>query len=933
MQNRQIAAVLLLVLMYLSASAQTNTAGPCGMPGGLKSISGHNMFTEQQEEWLGEAAEKEIRSNFNVIDDPDNYLQKIADRLQAQLPPSNTHYRFVIIDSPELNSFGLVGGRIFIHRRMIAFTQNEDELATLLGHEMGHIVDHHAALRFSDYFRQMGVTSLGDRNDVLKHLKDFEDNARKIKHTNDEKREAEEQVIADRIAFYALVRAGYDPEKGIAFADRLLETKGKTGSFWSDFTGSTNPNAKRFREMLKSERPLAQNCIAKRPPEAGEFAAWQKTIIASTKSASLSKAELPGLMRKVALQSQLRSDLSGIQFSPDGKYFLAQDESSIFVASREPLANLFRIDAFDAHAARFSPDSRSVVFYDKELRVEKWDVASGTRTSIHQLAIPDCYQSELSPSGNYLGCIDEEFGLKLVDVETNTVLLERKKFYVFMNYFSWIRYYYALLAGEKLRIFDMKFSPDDHYFIAGHSDSFAAYDLKQRTEAKLPWRIHEVARMSFTFAGPDEFDGLRYVGVNDLRLVRLKFPSGEKLDEFKVQADGWLSSSQNRDALLMRPAAAYPVGIIDLNSKKITQAFKNPAFAVYGGIYAGEQNSGEVALFSTADNKMMGKLKLPESLLGTARTSVFSADGKWLAVSQGSRGSLWNLESGERRFLARGFNGALFENDQLITEFATDPPHPSRVFQFDLKGSSNKKLFDVPPGAFLHSRSWQWDSLLVTMHPENEKENLGKGHTILQVYDVHNNNVLWERRLHQGLPRVFYTPTAITMLIWDWGGIKEAAKDDESLSARLARLENKDTSYLLEAFEPKTGKLLGSVLVDTGKLSFRVSGGYTSGDKMFVTDETNHRTLIYSIKTGAQQGSLIGQPVAATTNGDRVLIQNEDGIADLYDTATLQSVEHLSFPARIVDADFAGDGSLYVLTADQNVYQLNVNGEQQRAAQ
>ena len=918
-----------------SASAQTNTSapGPCGMPGGLLSVSGHNMFTEQQEEWLGEVMDKKIRSKFNVIDDPDNYLQKIADRLQAQLPPSNTHYRFVIIDSPELNSFGLAGGYIYIHRRMIAFTQNEDELAELLGHEMGHMVDHHMALQVSDYFRQMGVTSLGDRADVLKHWKDFEDNARKIKRRHEEQREDEEQVIADRIGFYALVRAGYDPEKGIASDDRLFETKGKPASFWSEFFGTTTRNARRLRELLKTERPLARNCIAKRPPEVGEFAAWQKTIIASTKSATLAKADLPGLMRKVALQSQLRSDLFGIQFSPDGKYLLAQDQSSIFVASREPLANLFRIDAFDAHAARFSPDSHSVVFYDKELRVEKWDVASGQRTSIHELTIPECYQSELSPNGDYLGCIDEGFGLKLVEVATNTVLLERKQFYRFTNYFDWYIYYLARLSEENVRIFDMKFSPDDRYFIAGHFDSFVAYDLKQRTEAKLPWRIHELGRISFAFAGPDEFDGLQYVGVNDLRLVRLRFPSGEKLDEFKVQANGWLSSSQNRDALLMRPAAAYPVGIIDLNSKKITQAFKNSAFAVYGAVYAGEQNSGEVGLFSTADNQMIGKIKLPESLLGRARTSVFSSDGKWLAVSQGSRGSLWNLENGQRVFLARGFNGALFENDQLITEFGKDPPNPSRVFQFDLHGSSNKRLFDVPDGAFLHTRSWQWGNLLVTMHPENEKENLGKGRTILQVHDVHNNNVLWERRLHQGLPSLFYTPTAITMLIWDWGGIKEAAKEDESISARLARLENKDTSYLLEAFEPKTGKRLGSVLVDTGKLSFRVSAGYAAGDKMFVTDVTNHRTLIYSIKTGVQQGSLIGRPVAATPNGDRVLVQNESGTADLYDTATQQSAEHFSFSARIVDADFASDGSLYVLTADQSVYQLNVNKEQPRAAQ
>src|ERR1051325_417351 len=198
MNCNRLPILLLLWLLSFSAVAQTGTgaAGACSMPQGLKSVSGHNLFTEQQEDWLGEVMDKEIRSDFHVIDDPDNYLQKIADRLQAQLPPSSTHYRFVIIDSPELNSFGLVGGRIYIHRRMIAFAQNEDELATLLGHEMGHMVDHHVALRFSDYFRQMGVTSLDDRADTLKHWKDFEDSYRKIKHINDRKREDEEQVIA-----------------------------------------------------------------------------------------------------------------------------------------------------------------------------------------------------------------------------------------------------------------------------------------------------------------------------------------------------------------------------------------------------------------------------------------------------------------------------------------------------------------------------------------------------------------------------------------------------------------------------------------------------------------------------------------------------------------------------------------------------------------
>jgi outer membrane protein assembly factor BamB len=564
-----------------------------------------------------------------------------------------------------------------------------------------------------------------------------------------------------------------------------------------------------------------------------------------------------------------------------------------------------------------------VVFYDKELRVEKWDIAGGERTSVRALTIPDCFQAELSPSGAYLGCIDESFGFKLVDVATNTVLLDRKQFFTFRTFTDWYRYYLGRITGEKIRIFDMKFSPDEHYFLAGHSSAFIAYDLQQRAEVSVSWRVRELGKITFAFVAPDEVAGLRYDGFKDMKLVRVGFPSGDKIDEFKVQADGWLSSTGNRDALLMRPAAAYPVAIVDLKARQITQAFKTPAFAVFDKVYAGEQNSGEVGIFNTADSKMQGKLKLPESYLGGAQTSVFSADGKWLAVSEGSRGSLWKLENGDRVFLARGFDGALFENGQLITKFAKDPPNASRVFQFDLEGNTNKKLFDVTGGPFDNARSWQWGKLLVTLQPEKEKQEVGSGTTMLQIRDVHNNNLLWERKLHHGLPRLFYTPTAITMLIWDWGGIKEAAQGDEGLNTRLSRVENKDTSYLLQAFEPQTGKLLGSVLVDTGKLSFLVSGGYAAGDRMFVTDASNNRTLVYSLATGGQKGSVIGHAVTASANGDKLLVQNESGAADLYDTATLKSLVHFNFPARIVDADFAADGSLYVLTADQNVYQLN----------
>jgi len=49
----------------------------------------------------------------------------------------------------------------------------------------------------------------------------------------------------------------------------------------------------------------------------------------------------------------------------------------------------------------------------------------------------------------------------------------------------------------------------------------------------------------------------------------------------------------------------------------------------------------------------------------------------------------------------------------------------------------------------------------------------------------------------------------------------------------------------------------------------------------------------------------------------------------LYDTATLQSLAHFTFPARLIHAEFVSTGNLLVLTADQIVYELNTPGTQQ----
>ncbi|HKV92870.1 MAG TPA: M48 family metalloprotease [Candidatus Angelobacter sp.] len=927
---RRLSYILLLCLFFgfagLTATGQqpqfpSAQNDPCAMPAFTKIVNEPNLFNEQQEEWLGDIMDQDLRRDFNVVEDPGGYLQKLGERLLAQLPPTTIHYHFAIIDSPELNSFGVAGGRIYIYRRMIAFTRTEGELASLVGHEIGHAATHQVAIQVSGWLRELGVTSIGDRQDVIRKWNLFKDNAAKLREHGERDRFRDEQLIADRVGLYAMTRAGYDPAEFVAFADRSLETKGKTGGFWSDFFGTTSFQSKRLREIIRNSAPLLSKCIAPYTADAQHFTRWQQEVIAS--KLIVAKAELPGLVRKIRLQPPLRGDIQDIEFSNDGKYMLAQDESSIFVLTREPLANLFRLDALDTYHARFSPDSRSVVFYDKELRVEKWDIATQQRTALHAVTVPDCLETALSPSGDYLACIavsteGDEFGLQIIDVNADKVIYARKKFYTLdlsdILEFSLVRFFGPLDID-----IGMHFSPDSRYFVAGHHNSTLAFDLKSGTEVHLPSRVQWLLGNAFAFISPEEIAGVQFAG-DSIKLVRARFPSGEKIDEFKLPAYGKLYSTTQSNYLLMRPVANQPVGIIDLKQKKLAQVFRSPGFGVYGEFFAGEQANGEIGLFTASDEKRIAHVQLPESPLAASKVSAFSPDGKWLAVSGDSRGALWRLETGDRVFYTRGFEGAYFDHDQLVAQFPKFAAESPSIVELDPVNKSTRKLYDLDA----KKSEWQQGKALISLRPEKEsdKRTLYGRNTVLEVRDAISNSLLWERKTGKSIPSFYCRHNTLTLIIGEYDAIKAKAKENPSLSNVLKGIDSKRDAYLIEVYEASTGKPLGSLLVDTGKLSFKVRRAVTAGDTVLVTDSLD-RTLVYSLKTGAQRGKLPGRFWDVSQNGDRVLVGVDRDVTEVYDASTLQPVAHFSFPAHVANADFTADGAnIMVLTADQTVYEL-----------
>jgi predicted Zn-dependent protease len=82
-----------------------------------------------------------------VYDDPvwQDYVQKLGDRLVSFSSEPNRKFHFTVVDGADVNAFAIGDGYIFVFRGLIAYLESEDQLAAVIGHEIGHIVLSHAS--------------------------------------------------------------------------------------------------------------------------------------------------------------------------------------------------------------------------------------------------------------------------------------------------------------------------------------------------------------------------------------------------------------------------------------------------------------------------------------------------------------------------------------------------------------------------------------------------------------------------------------------------------------------------------------------------------------------------------------------------------------------------------------------------------------------
>lgn len=944
--------ILLAALSTFLIFSSNGVSQNCAPPPIVFNAKTENIFTPEQEMFLGDAMMERLEKDYRAIDDlaMNAYVQAIGDRIAKHLPASGIRFRFVVVDTPDTNAYAMAGGRIMITRKLISFVRSEDELAAVIGHELGHAVVRHHAIDISKYFKQLlGVTSVGDRQDVFEKYNRFLETYRTKRITFSNDHENNQQLEADRIGVFAVYAAGYDPNAMISFWKRLTEAK--KVSFFASLLGGTRPADKRLQEMVDALKTIPTECLDKLAGSTKtDFEKWKAFVI--NYSGLGGRESLIGLIYRRSLVP-LRSDIEHLRFSPNGQYIVAQDNSTVTVLRRDPLSVVFRVDVEDAFNASFSADSQSVVVYNRNLRVQKWNIVNQSVVSTYEIAIRGGYwQTRISPDGNYIACYRYSGDLVVYDVATNDEIFKQKVFYLPT---SWEVFWWDLIKDlydmTEYPALNLEFSPDGKYFLAGRkhpSSSFGfdrletiALDLTTHKTISIGGNIKTLLISSMDFIGSDKVIG-QYGG--DIKKSGVfAFPSGERLAQFELGGASFMAG-QAGHYLTVRPVTGAAVGLYDVNQKKFVLGNAKSALDVYDKTFVAELRDGEIALFNVENREIVGSIALPASPFGSLRTSALSVDGNWLVVSDRSRGAAWDLRTGERKVHIRAFRGAYITPDaKVYADFPKQGKTERSVAVIDLQNATVNAMGDVVTDANVR----QFGRYLLVRKslkekkekPETDAEEkklsyveeprerpVPQKETLMEMRDVRTGALLWKREFPNETPGVSISSVHDTMLL-GWSLTSDAAnqiiKRDPTLMAKREKMGDKEGDLLIELIDPKTGETRGDFLLETGERSFTPEYLTWAGDYLIISDNRN-RILIFSSSTGDLLTRFFGSYPAVSRGTKQIAIENSPGRVAISDLSTGKELTRLSFTHPVTLMRFTDGGQrLFVLTSDQTAFMFN----------
>lgn len=251
--HRRIAIGLTALFMTVGVgltTAQPSEAGWLDLIfNGVRVIQISNM-SDSQEVSLGKDINSRLISSgqIKLYRDPslNGYVNDIGQALAAASDRSDIPYTFQVVEDDSINAFATMGGYVYVTTGLIEAAETEAELASVIGHEIGHIGERHAIQQMRQAAIAQGITGAIDLGANRERLVNI---GAQLAWQLPNSRQAEYE--ADAYGFETMGRVGYDQEGMVNFMKKLVR-QGSPPEFLS-----THPDARNrvnsLQERLETE--------------------------------------------------------------------------------------------------------------------------------------------------------------------------------------------------------------------------------------------------------------------------------------------------------------------------------------------------------------------------------------------------------------------------------------------------------------------------------------------------------------------------------------------------------------------------------------------------------------------------------------------------------------------------------------------------------
>lgn len=184
------------------------------------------LISGEREVKMGESIARRLEEKFEVLEDDlvQQRIDHIGQKVAYVCDRKDIDYHFKVLANEEVNAVSLPGGYIYINKGLIDEVSTDDELAYVLGHEIGHVVAKHSVKRIQGVYGysilRILVGTIKGAGEVAR-ASDIAFGQIMLGYSR------KDELDADRLGVRYAQRAGYDPAGAVNFLEKLKEIERK----------------------------------------------------------------------------------------------------------------------------------------------------------------------------------------------------------------------------------------------------------------------------------------------------------------------------------------------------------------------------------------------------------------------------------------------------------------------------------------------------------------------------------------------------------------------------------------------------------------------------------------------------------------------------------------------------------------------------------